>query len=103
MAESNSSGRRETTLMCRFGPWKQFWRRLWNPPWPCLGCEISQTGVSAARWSWNTGRLEAASWKPVPDGAIEASPLRENIRNPEPVREALGAGLESIGISPGHD
>ena len=94
MAESNSSGKRAS-------PGKQFWRRLWNTPWPAVGCEISQTGVSAARWSWNTGSLEAASWKPLPDGAIEASPLRENIRNPEPVREALGAALEAIGISRG--
>jgi type IV pilus assembly protein PilM len=76
-----------------------FWRRLWNSPWPVLGCEISAAGVSAARWSWNTASFEAAAWKPIPAGAIEASPLRENIREPEPVREALAAALASIGIS----
>ncbi|MGH9784364.1 MAG: hypothetical protein ACRD88_09275, partial [Terriglobia bacterium] len=91
MAESNSGE--------RAGSGRQLWRRLWNSPWPSIGCEISQTGVSAARWSWNTGRLEAASGKPLPEGAIEASALRENIRNLEPVREALGAALESIGVS----
>jgi len=96
MAASNSNGGSARSL-------KQLWRRLWNTPWPSVGCEISQTGVSVARWSWNTGRSEAASWKPLPDGAVEASPLRENIRNPEPVREALGAALESIGIAGGPD
>lgn len=75
------------------------WRRLWNSPWPALGCEISAAGVSAARWSWNTASFEAAAWKPIPAGAIEASPLRENIREPEPVREALGGALASIGIA----
>ena len=79
------------------------WRRLWNSPWPVLGCEISAAGVSAARWSWNTASFEAAAWKPIPAGALEASPLRENIREPEPVREALGAALASIGVSPGSD
>jgi type IV pilus assembly protein PilM len=93
MAESNSSGRANSGL--------RLWRRLWNTPWPSIGCEISQSGVSAARWSWNTGSLEAASGKPLPEGAIEASALRENIRNLEPVREALGAALESIGIARG--
>jgi type IV pilus assembly protein PilM len=79
------------------------WRRLWNSPWPSLGCEISAAGVSAARWSWNTASVEAAAWKPLPAGALEASPLRENIREPELVREALGAALASIGISSGGD
>jgi len=79
------------------------WRRFWNSPWPVLGCEISAAGVSAARWSWNTASFEAAAWKPLPAGALEASPLRENIREPEPVREALGAALAAIGISSGPD
>lgn len=96
MAETNSNGGRTQA-------WKQLWRRLWNSPWPSIGCEISQTGVSAARWSWNTGSLEAASGKPLPEGAIEASALRENIRNLDPVREALGAALESIGVARGPD
>ena len=93
MAEANRSGGGTQ-------PWKHLWRRLWSSPWPTLGCEISQTGISVARWSWNTARLEAVAWKPLPDGAIEASPLRENIRQPEPVREALGAALALLGIVP---
>jgi len=93
MAESNTSGKASSGL--------RLWRRLWNTPWPSIGCEISQTGVSAARWSWNTGNVEAASAKPLPEGAIEASALRENIRNLPPVREALRAALESIGVSRG--
>ena len=76
-------------------------RRLWSSPWPAIGCEISAAGVSAARWSWSTARLETVAWKPLPAGVIEASPLRENIREPEPVREALRAALASIGVSNG--
>ena len=79
----------------------RLWRRLWNSRWLALGCEISPAGVSAARWSWSKGSFEAAAWKPLPPGAIEASPLRENFREPEPIREALGAALASIGIVPG--
>ncbi len=79
------------------------WRRLWNSPWPLLGCEISAAGVSAARWSWNNAGFEAAAWKPVPAGAIEASPLRENFREFQPVREALGDALAAIGVTPGPD
>ena len=96
MAEATRSGGRTQ-------PWERLWRRLWNSAWPTLGCEISQTGVSVARWSWNTARLEAVAWKPIPDGAIEASPLRENIRQPGQVREALGAALAPLGIVPGAD
>jgi len=51
----------------------------------------------------STGSFEAAAWKPIPAGALEASPLRENIREPEPLREALRAALASIGIAPGPD
>jgi type IV pilus assembly protein PilM len=80
-----------------------FWRRLWNSPWPVLGCEISAGAVSAARWSWNTASFEAAAWKPIPAGAVEASPLRENIREPDRVREALGDALASIGFSAASD
>ena len=96
MADANRSGG-ETR------PWKRLWRRLWNSPSPALGCEISQMGVSAARWSWNTARLEAVAWKPLPGGAIEASPLRENIRQPEEVREALRGALAPLGITPAPD
>ena len=76
------------------------WRRLWNSPWPVLGCEISAAGVSVARWSWNTVGFEAATWQPIPAGAIEASPLRENFRELQPVREALGDALAAIGVTP---
>jgi type IV pilus assembly protein PilM len=79
------------------------WRRIWHTPWPTLGCEISPTGVSVARWSASSASFEAAAWKPIPPGAIEASPLRENIRELPPVREALGAALSSLGIAPGSD
>ncbi|HLC20760.1 MAG TPA: hypothetical protein VJM10_01460, partial [Candidatus Methylomirabilis sp.] len=92
MAETNLAGESRGSL-------QRVWSRLWNSPWPTLGCEISHTGVSVARWSGDSSRPETVAWKPIPSGAIEASPLRENIRRPEDVRQAWEAALGSLGIS----
>ena len=92
MAETNRAGESRGSL-------QRVWSRLWNSPWPTLGCEISHTGVSVARWSGDSSRPETVAWKPIPSGAIEASPLRENIRRPEDVRQAWEAALGSLGIS----
>ncbi|MBI4463248.1 MAG: hypothetical protein HY647_00960 [Acidobacteria bacterium] len=79
--------------------WARLWNRFWNSPLPTLGCEICPSGVSAARWSAGADRLETAAWRPLPAGAVEASPLRDNLRQPEAVRQALGASLQSLGLS----
>jgi type IV pilus assembly protein PilM len=76
----------------------RWWGRLWNSPLPSLGCEISQSGISIARWSGDA-RLETAAWKPLPAGVVEASPLRENIPQPDEVRKAFAEALASLGIS----
>jgi type IV pilus assembly protein PilM len=81
----------------------RLWRRIWNTPWPTVGCEISATGVSAARWSPSTASFDSAAWKPIPPGCVEASPLRENIRSSQPVRDALRSALSAIGVAPGAD
>ncbi len=88
---------REDTNSERTRSGRRVWSRLWNSPWPTLGCEISTEGVSVARWSGNSSRPDAVAWKPVPAEAVEASPLRENIRQPEDVRQALGAALAALG------
>jgi len=74
------------------------WNRLWSSPLPTLGCEICPSGVSLARWSPGADRLEAAVWRPLPAGAVEASPLRDNIRQPDAVRQVLAANLQSLGL-----
>ena len=74
---------------------------FWSTPLPLVGCEFSHSGVSVARWSRRSGVLDTAAWRPLAPGAIEASPLRENIQQPADVEKALGDALRSIGIDPG--
>jgi len=80
-----------------------WWGRLWNSPLPKLGCEISDTGISIARWSRNSAELDTAAWSAIPAGAVEASPLRENIHQPEEVRKAFAEALDSLGMAPAPD
>ncbi|MBI4461074.1 MAG: hypothetical protein HY648_13585 [Acidobacteria bacterium] len=76
-------------------------RRLWESPLPTLGWEISQFGVGAAQWQSGASEFGGMSWKPIPPGAVEASPVRENFRQPEEVEKALAAALAPLGISEG--
>jgi len=92
------NGRGDNSSM--FARW---WGKLWNSPLPALGCEISHSGISIARWSWNSSRLETAAWRPLPAGAVEASPLRENIQQPEQVHRAFAEAMASLGITPTAD
>lgn len=73
---------------------------LWRTPVPTVGCEISHTGISIARWSRRSDSLDTAAWKPIPSGAVEASPLRDNIQKPDDVQKAFAEALSSLGISP---
>lgn len=72
---------------------------LWRTPLPTLGCEISNEGISIARWSRSSNSLETAAWKPVAAGAIEASPLHDNIQQPEAVHRAFAEALSSLGMA----
>src|SRR5581483_5980025 len=78
----------------------RWWSGLWSTPLPSIGCEISDEGVSVARWSRNSGSLEAAAWRPLPAGAVESSPLHDNIQQPEAVQRALADALASLGVAP---
>ena len=89
-----TNGRHKSSVL---GRW---WGGLWRTPLPNVGCEISQDGISIARWSRRSGSLDTAAWKPIPAGAIEASPLRENIHQPEEVQRAFGDALSALGIPP---
>lgn len=73
---------------------------LWSTPLPVIGCEISHSGVSVARWSRRSVQLEAAAWRPLAAGALEASPLRENILRAADIEKALGDALRALGVDP---
>jgi type IV pilus assembly protein PilM len=60
------------------------------------GCEISPSGVALASWNGGAGPGTAA-WRPLTAGAIEVSPVRENLQRPDEVREALSGCLEALG------
>ena len=79
----------------------RLWRRLWTNPTLGWGLEISPAGVCLARWENGASGLGAVAWRPLPKGALEASPLRENLLRPEEVRAALAGCLESLGRSGG--
>lgn len=74
---------------------------LWSTPLPLIGCEVSHSGVSVARWSRRSASLDAVAWRPLAPGALEASPLRENMQRPADVEKALGDALRSLGVDPG--
>jgi type IV pilus assembly protein PilM len=69
---------------------------LSDPP-PQLIFEISEAGVSLARLAPKTRMPETMLFSPMAEGAIEASPLRENVRNAEEFHRALQELLAQIG------
>jgi len=77
----------------------RWWSGLWNSPMPSIGCEISPSGVSLARWSGHSGALESAAWKAIAQGALEASPLRENVRQPEELDRSFSEAVSALGIA----
>jgi len=73
-------------------------QRLLGGPGPTLGCEISSSGVMVARWSAGASQLSTSAWRPLPEGAVEPTPLRENFLQPDAVRDALVDCLKSLGL-----
>lgn len=73
------------------------WRRARMNPSLAWGCEISPAGVCLARWDDAGNGAGSAAWRPLEPGALEVSPLRENVLQPEAVRAALAGCLESLG------
>lgn len=73
-------------------------RRLLGTSAPTLGCEISSGGITVARWNSGATQLSTATWRPLPEGAIDATPLRENLLQPARVGEALNSCLDSLGL-----
>ena len=64
----------------------QHWLR--DPP-PSLVFELSEAGVALARLGPKSRLPEALLFSPLAEGAVEASPIRENVRQPEELDRAL--------------
>ena len=75
----------------------RLWQRMWMNPTLGWGCEISEEGVCLARWDGSSSGLGAVAWRPLTVGAVEVTPLRENLVRFDEVREALTGCLESLG------
>jgi type IV pilus assembly protein PilM len=77
------------------------WQRMWMNPSLGWGCEISEEGVCLARWDGSSSGLGAVAWRPLTVGAVEVTPLRENLLRFDEVREALTGCLGSLGRADG--
>ncbi|MSO20291.1 MAG: hypothetical protein EXQ56_07460 [Acidobacteria bacterium] len=73
-------------------------RRFVGTPMPTLGCEIATAGVTLARWNDGAAQLNATAWRPLAPGALDPTPLRENLAQPEQLRAALAGCLDSLGL-----
>jgi type IV pilus assembly protein PilM len=69
----------------------QHW--LQDPP-PGLIFEITETGVSLARLGTKSRLPEALAFAPLAAGAVEASPVKENVHQPEALDQALAEVLQ---------
>ena len=67
-----------------------------DPP-PLLVFEISEQGVAGVRRNPKTLAVEARAFCPLPQGAVEASAVKENVHNPEELRQAVEAVLQQLG------
>lgn len=74
-------------------------RRMFGAPAPTLGCEIAPGGITLARWQDGASTLSATAWRPLPAGALDPTPLRENLVQMERMRDALSGCLEALGLS----
>jgi type IV pilus assembly protein PilM len=71
-------------------------RWLSDPP-PSLVFEITEAGVSLARLGPRSRLPETVVFSPLAPGAVEASPIRENVRDAEELDRALRQALEQVG------
>jgi type IV pilus assembly protein PilM len=73
-------------------------RRWFGSPAPAFGCEIAPRGITVARWNAGASQLSTAAWRPLAEGAVDVSPLRENLLQVEAARESLGGCLQALGM-----
>lgn len=73
-------------------------RRLMGASAPTLGCEISPGGITVARWNSGASQLSNTAWRALPEGALDATPLRENLVQLDSVRDSLAGCLQALGL-----
>jgi type IV pilus assembly protein PilM len=67
-----------------------------DPP-PLLVFEISEQGIAGVRRNAKTRAVEARAFQPLPEGAVEASSVKENVHRPDDLREAVAAVIRELG------
>jgi len=77
------------------GPLRRMVRWLREPPHPRLVCEISASGVAAARLGGRRA-LESHAFEELPPGAIVPSPVELNIADPAAVGNAIDKVIARI-------
>lgn len=74
-------------------------RWLHTTPQPSVVVEIADDHVAAARQGSGHGRLDAFAVEPLPTGSVMASPLENNVTQPDTVRSALRRVFQSVPVS----
>jgi hypothetical protein len=87
----------------RAGGWVA--RTLVDPPLPLVAVEVRPTAVAAVRLVREGRRLSlgAAAVVDLPEGTLEVSVAKSNVRSGEALRAALGSVLERAGALSGGD
>jgi type IV pilus assembly protein PilM len=70
---------------------------LFQDPPPDLVFEVSETGIAMAR----TRHMTGITFQPIPADTLSASPLRDNVQNPEALAEAVAALAPAAGARKG--
>lgn len=72
-------------------------KQLFADPPPLLAFEISEQGIAGIRRNVKTLEIEARSFQPVGEGALEASAVKENVHRPEEFQQAVENALRDLG------
>jgi type IV pilus assembly protein PilM len=80
----------------QLGPVKRLERWLNVMPHPPLVVEIAPDHVAAAHWGHSRGSLDACAAEPLQVGSIMASPVENNVTQPDAVRSALRIVLNRV-------
>lgn len=75
---------------------KTLLHRLWREPPPSLALEFTPEGVAAARWTPGAGTVDQFTFESLPEGALRASPVRENLVRPDDVRRVTANALQNV-------
>jgi type IV pilus assembly protein PilM len=95
----NKLSTRPQALESRFfqiGPVRRLDRWLNVMPHPAMVVEIAPGHVAAARWGSSRGAIDACAIEPLPVGSVMASPVENNITQPDAVKSALSSVFRRV-------